>query len=77
MNLFFPSNFFEFNKEKNLLLRQKKFVLESLLNKNYSLYYNHELNYEEILYLEGLQEEANIIISSNEHLNKLFENLVD
>lgn len=68
---------FEFNKEKNLLLRQKKFVLESLLNKNYNLYYNHELNYEEILYLEGLQEEANIIISGNEHLNKLFENLVD
>ena len=68
---------YAFNKEKKLLLSQKQFLLNSLLNKNFNLYYNHELNYEEILYLQSFSQEASILLNSIEHLDKLFEELID
>lgn len=68
---------YSFNKEKKLLLHQKQLVLNSLINKNYNLYYNHELSYEEILYLQGLSRETDIIVKSIDHTDQMFEEIVD
>ncbi len=68
---------YSFNKEKKMLLHQKQLVLNSLINKNYDLYYNHELSYEEILYLQGLARETEIILQSIEHTDEMFEQMID
>ncbi len=66
-----------FNKEKRKILDQKKFLLTPLLNKNFDLYYNHELSYEEILYLKGLDEECDLLQLSMRQVDAVFEKLVN
>lgn len=68
---------YSFNKEKRKILSQKKFLLSSLINKNFDLYYNHELSYDEILYLKGLDEECNLLELAMSQVDKAFENLVN
>ncbi len=68
---------YSFNKEKRKVLDQKKFLLTSLINKNFELYYNHELSYDEILYLKGLNEECDLLLMSMTQVDNLFEQLVD
>ncbi len=65
-----------FNKEKRQILEQKKFLLASLINKNYDLYYNHELSYNDILYLNGLNDECDLLLLSMSQVDQLFEKLV-
>jgi hypothetical protein len=66
-----------FNREKKKIVEQKKFLLGSLINKNFDLYYNHELSYDEILYLKSLDEECDLLQLSMSQVDKLFEQIVD
>lgn len=68
---------YSFNKEKRKIIEQKKFLLASLINKNFDLYYNHELSFDEILYLKGLDEECDLLDLSMSQVDQVFENLVD